>query len=123
MGQKSTTYRIIEGELKVFIDRSLTGQFDGLIEYDSQINRLNGGTGMALIVIQHDRVVAEHYEGTHSRTADSRQVQADSQFNVASARKSYIAFVAALAVYEGKITSIDDLVTDYLPVSVKSSTP
>jgi CubicO group peptidase (beta-lactamase class C family) len=99
----------------MFIDRSLTGQFDGLIKYASQINRLNGGTGMALIVIQHDRVVAEHYEGTHSRSADSRPVQADSQFNVASARKSYIAFAAALAVYEGKIASIDDLVTDYLP--------
>jgi hypothetical protein len=49
----------------MFIDRSLTGQFDGLIGYASQINSLNGGTAMALIVIQHGRVVAEHYEGTH----------------------------------------------------------
>lgn len=43
----------------MFLERSLTGRFDGLIEYSSQINRLNGGTGMALIVIQHDRVVVE----------------------------------------------------------------
>lgn len=71
----------------MFIERSLTGHFDELIEYASQINRLNGGTGMALLVIQHDRVVAEHYEGTHSRSTDSRTVQADSQFNVASALK------------------------------------
>ncbi|MEJ8547674.1 serine hydrolase domain-containing protein [Brevibacillus borstelensis] len=90
-------------------------RFNQLIEYVETMNTLNQGSGTALFVIQHDKIVVEHYSGYHSQLSTSFPIQADSQFNVASVRKSYIGMAVALAVCEGKIKSIDDQVTDYLP--------
>lgn len=99
----------------MFIERKLTDEFDHLIQYVSHINQLDGGTALALIVIRNGAIVTEHYEGFHSPTPNARAIQPDSQFNVASARKGYIGMAVAMAAHEGKIASIDDLVTDYLP--------
>lgn len=41
-------------------------------------------------------------------------IDAESQFNVASIRKTYLGFAISLALYEGKIKSLNDRVTDYL---------
>ncbi|WP_336773997.1 serine hydrolase domain-containing protein [Paenibacillus sp. MMO-58] len=43
-----------------------------------------------------------------------REVDAKSQFNVASIRKTYLGFAISLALYEGKIKSLNDYVFDYL---------
>jgi CubicO group peptidase (beta-lactamase class C family) len=48
-------------------------------------------------------------------------VQLDTQFHVASVKKSYIGFAVAYAVYYGYIKSIDDLVLKYLPTLDEST--
>lgn len=99
----------------MFMEKNLAHTFDHLVQYTSEINQLNGGTATALIVIQNGQIVTEYYDGKHSGDPHARAVQPDSQFNVASARKSYIAFAVAWALAQGVISSIDDLVADYLP--------
>jgi len=42
-------------------------------------------------------------------------VSASLQFNVASARKSYLGLVVAYAIYEGEMKSLDDLAINYFP--------
>jgi CubicO group peptidase (beta-lactamase class C family) len=91
-----------------------TAAFDSLFEYAERINRLNGGTACAIYVIQRGRIVAEHYSGHHSHAADARPAAADSQFHVASVRKSYIGFAVAWAVHSGGIASLDEPVSRYL---------
>jgi CubicO group peptidase (beta-lactamase class C family) len=73
------------------------------------------GSGASTLVIHNDSVVLEEYIGEQSNKLDSRLVQPDTQFHVASVRKSYIGFAVAYAVFYGYIKSIDDLVLNYLP--------
>ncbi|WP_246363605.1 serine hydrolase domain-containing protein [Halobacillus locisalis] len=65
------------------------------------------GTGAATLVMQEGKVVFEEYVGRHSSHSNARSIQADSQFYVASVRKSYIGFAIAYAVYHGFIENID----------------
>lgn len=87
--------------------------YDELREYVERINRSNGGTSCALFVIQNDQVVAEHYSGS----AGSQPTGADSRYNVASVRKSYLGLTAAWALHDGAIRSFDDPILDYLAVN------
>ncbi|MFD2171903.1 serine hydrolase domain-containing protein [Tumebacillus lipolyticus] len=89
--------------------------FGELIRYVEEINRKNGGSGSALLVVHQGRIAVERYAGFHSHAAGARAVGADSQFNIASARKSYIGFAVAWALDAGKIASLDDPVSRYLP--------
>ncbi|MFC4403833.1 serine hydrolase domain-containing protein [Gracilibacillus xinjiangensis] len=73
------------------------------------------GSDASALVIHKDSVVLEEYIGEQSNKPDSRIVQPDTQFHVASVRKSYIGFAVAYAVFNGYINSIDDLVLKYLP--------
>ena len=52
--------------------------------------------------MKDNKIVLEHYSGYHSNTSTSKKVTASSQFNVASARKSYLGLMIAYALYEGK---------------------
>jgi len=70
-------------------------------------------SGSALLIIKNDEVVLEEYWGKHSKDRDARKIQGNTQFHIASVRKSYIGFTVAYAVYKGYIESIDDLVTKY----------
>ncbi|WP_255840633.1 serine hydrolase [Gracilibacillus salinarum] len=72
-------------------------------------------SGAATYVIHHDSVVLEEYIGKHSKQMNARLVQQDTQFHVASVRKSYIGFAVAYAVHSGYIESIDDPVIKYVP--------
>ncbi|MGP1908427.1 serine hydrolase domain-containing protein [Metabacillus sp. JX24] len=72
-------------------------------------------SGGAVFVIQNDSVVLEEYIGKQSNKPDARNIQRDTQFHVASVRKSYIGFAVAYAVHTGCIHSIDDLAIIYLP--------
>ncbi|MGR3763004.1 serine hydrolase domain-containing protein [Rossellomorea sp. NS-SX7] len=72
-------------------------------------------TGASTLVIHKDSIVLEQYIGKQSAAKDARNVQADTQFHVASVRKSYIGFAVSYALYYGYIRSIDDLVVSYLP--------
>jgi len=94
-----------------------TAAFDSLKSYVERINELNGGTSSSLFVIQNRAIVAEHYSGTHSDEAGARATGCDSQYNVASVRKSYIGFAAAWALNEGAIRSFDDPILEYMPLA------
>ncbi|WML56245.1 serine hydrolase domain-containing protein [Neobacillus sp. PS2-9] len=72
-------------------------------------------SGAAVYVIHNDSIVLEEYIGKHSNKPNARKVQKDTQFHVASVRKSYIGFAVAYAVYYGYIQSMDDQVLKYLP--------
>ena len=50
--------------------------------------------------MKDNKIVLEHYSGYHSNTSTSKKVTASSQFNVASARKSYLGLMIAYALYE-----------------------
>lgn len=73
-------------------------------------------SGGAMMIIHNDQIASEAYWGTYTPGANSKPIQEDTQFHVASVRKSYIALAAAYAVYHKYIHSIDDKVTDYLPL-------
>ncbi|GED72636.1 penicillin-binding protein [Brevibacillus reuszeri] len=73
------------------------------------------GTGAAFLVIHNGAIVCEQYWGRQGTDAHARAIQPDTQFHVASVRKSYIGFAVAYAVYHGHISSIDDPVMKYLP--------
>lgn len=84
-----------------------------LISYVSDIKERNHSSAAALLVMQHDNIILEHYEGFHSNE-DSSPIHINSMFNIASARKSYLAFAIGFALYEKKIHSLDDLISHYL---------
>ncbi len=66
-----------------------------------------GSSSGALFIIHNDKIVTESYFGKQSNAKHSRDVKADTQFHIASVRKSYIGFAAAYAVHNGYF-SIDD---------------
>ncbi|TVX91648.1 serine hydrolase domain-containing protein [Paenibacillus agilis] len=94
--------------------REISNQFDPVIEHVHQTYLANHCSGAAVMVIHQDNVVAETYWGHQSNVEDARTIQEDTQFHVASVRKTYIGFAAAYAVYHGYISSLDDLVTHYI---------
>jgi CubicO group peptidase (beta-lactamase class C family) len=97
------------------IVRQLTRQFDPVADHVYQTHEAVEASGSAAIVIHNGLVVTEAYRGSQADDSNARPVQADTQFLVASVRKSYIGFAVAYAVYHGFIGSIDDRVTKYLP--------
>lgn len=93
---------------------NLTNQFSLVEEHVQHTYESVFASGAAAIVIYKDEIVLEKYWGTQSTRTNSRNIQADTQFHVASVRKSYIGFAVAYAVHHGYIASIDDEVTKYI---------
>ncbi|MDF9450201.1 penicillin-binding protein [Bacillus toyonensis] len=87
--------------------------YDKLISWVESIKKKNDSSATALCIIKDNKIVLEHYSGYHSNTSTSKKVTASSQFNVASARKSYLGFMVAYALYDGTINSIDDEAIKY----------
>ncbi|KLV28429.1 penicillin-binding protein [Niallia circulans] len=86
---------------------------DKLITWVENIREKNGSSSSALYILKDNEVILEHYNGLHSNSTKANPITASSQFNVASARKSYLGLVVAYAIYEGKINSINDYASDY----------
>lgn len=86
--------------------------YDTLVSYVKAIQHLNQSSAAALLILQDNRIVFEQYDGFHSNH-DTKVVDVNSMFNVASARKSYLGLAIAYALFEGKIRHLDDLVSDY----------
>lgn len=74
-------------------------------------------SGGALIVYHNNQLEVEQYWGTHSKGLNSRPIQPDTKFHIASCRKSYVGFALAYAVSRGFIQSIDDEISLYLPAN------
>ncbi|MEF2965396.1 serine hydrolase domain-containing protein [Paenibacillus sp. M1] len=88
--------------------------FNALNNYVSEVKNKNSATAAATFIIHNDRIVNEWYSGVHDNFLESRLVDEESRFNVASVRKTFLGFATSLALHQGKIRSIDDLVVDYL---------
>ena len=71
-------------------------------------------TGAAVCVVRGDAVVHEWYDGRFDSNPGSRRSTRDSQFHLASIRKTHLGFAVSLAIEEGLIASVDDLAADYL---------
>lgn len=99
------------------LQKQLSSRFDALMDYVEEKNQLSGGTSCALLVIQGDHIVAEHYRGTYTSETGSQETSSESQYNVASARKSYIGLATAWAVHTGAIASFDDPIAQYLTLT------
>ncbi|MDI6676625.1 serine hydrolase domain-containing protein [Bacillus wiedmannii] len=87
--------------------------YDKLISWVENIKENNHSSATALCIIKDNKIVLEHYSGHHSNISTSKKITASSQFNVASARKSYLGLMVAYALYEEKINSIDDEAIKY----------
>lgn len=92
---------------------NIVDKYQKLISWVEDIKENNYSSAAALYIIKDNEVVIEHYSGNHSNDPNSTKVTASSQFNVASARKSYLGLAVAYALYEGKIKDIDDYASDY----------
>ncbi|MER2006954.1 MAG: serine hydrolase domain-containing protein [Psychrobacillus sp.] len=96
------------------LNKNIQARFNPVIDHVKNTYNSVYATGAAVIVIHKDEIVAERYWGTQSSRPEAREVQEDTQFHVASVRKSYIGFAVAYAVHHGYIDSIDDEVTKYI---------
>ncbi|NUU79761.1 serine hydrolase domain-containing protein [Paenibacillus xylanilyticus] len=96
------------------LQKSNNKTFNELNDYVLRVKNVISATAAATCIIHHDRIVNEWYSGVHNNSQGSRLVDEESQFHVASIRKTYVGFAISLALYEGKISSIDDFVADYL---------
>ncbi|WP_018759195.1 serine hydrolase domain-containing protein [Paenibacillus terrigena] len=99
--------------MQMLVDTS-NRAFRELNEYVLQISHKISASAASTYIIQNDCVVNEWYSGYHDKSVGSRMVDPQSRFNVASIRKTYLGFAVSLALYEGRINSLDDDVTNYL---------
>ena len=95
------------------INMQRTSSISDLINWVEDIKEKNHSSAAALYIIKDNKVLLEHYCGYHSYSKDAPRVSAISQFNVASARKSYLGLALSYALYDGLITSLDDPITKY----------
>lgn len=91
----------------------MANTYQKLISYVENIKELNHSSASALVVMKDNVIELEHYSGYHSNAAHSVRINESSQFNVASARKSFLGLAIAFAIYEGEIKSLDDKAIDY----------
>jgi CubicO group peptidase (beta-lactamase class C family) len=89
-------------------------KLEKLISWVEDIKAKNKSSASSLYILKDNEVILEHYNGKHSNTEVAAPITSSSQFNVASARKSYLGLAIAYALYEGKIKSLDDYAINYL---------
>lgn len=101
----------------MIINEKINKRFDLVVSNVMETSKEVDCSGASVLIIHDDKIVTEEYWGKHSKEPNARSIQEDSQFHVASVRKSYIGFAVAYAVNKGYIESIDDLLTKYLPLN------
>ncbi|WP_232225595.1 serine hydrolase domain-containing protein [Oceanobacillus manasiensis] len=92
---------------KLLLQDNDSNLFEDVYTHVKQSAEMLGSSGAALFIIHNDKVVIESYFGKQSNAKHARDVKADTQFHIASVRKSYIGFAAAYAIHNGYF-SIDD---------------
>lgn len=89
-------------------------QFDSFNQYIFEIQNFVSASAASVLIIQNGVIVNEWYSGRHEHAEHSRKVDAKSQFNIGSIRKTYLGFAISLALLEGRIKGLNDSVSDYL---------
>ncbi|MBB4823383.1 CubicO group peptidase (beta-lactamase class C family) [Sporosarcina luteola] len=87
--------------------------FNSLTTYTEKIKQEKCASGAALLLMQDNKIVYEHYSGTHHFESGARQIDVNSQFNVYSTRVTYVGLAIAIAVVDG-VLSLDDKIKEYL---------
>lgn len=91
-------------------------QFNAVVSNVKKTSEIVDCSGASVLIVHNDTIVTEEYWGKQSKAPDARKIQEDTQFHIASVRKSYIGFAVAYAINEGFIDSIDDAIRKYLPM-------
>ncbi|WP_216855398.1 serine hydrolase domain-containing protein [Paenibacillus alba] len=92
----------------------MDSRFQQLADYVYDVQHQIGATAAALYILQNNEIVLESYSGKHDVNERSRSVDAFTQFNVGSVRKTYLALAISLLIEQRRIGSVDDLVSRYL---------
>jgi CubicO group peptidase (beta-lactamase class C family) len=74
-----------------------------------------GAPGSALLLMRDGEIVFEEYAGTDQRTG--RPIAEGDRFNLYSVRKTYLGLALALALYDDRLSSIDERVSRFVPDS------
>ena len=74
----------------MLIYKNTTSKFDSVRSHFQQTYHSLEASGAALMIIHNDEVAVEMYVGKHSDSLHADPIQENSQFQVASVRKSYI---------------------------------
>ncbi|SMG20062.1 serine hydrolase domain-containing protein [Paenibacillus aquistagni] len=98
-------------ELKLSLNHE---SFKRLNQYVLETKEWIQASAASVLIIKDGEIVNEQYYGSHDHTEHSRKVDRHSQFNIASIRKTYLGFAISLALYERKIKSLDDCITNYI---------
>ncbi len=93
-------------------DFRLKASYEKLVSWVENIKELNQSSAASLLILKDNKVVLEHYSGTHSNN-NASLITESSRFNVASARKSYLGLCVAYAIHDGKINDIDNYASRY----------
>ncbi|MED1203093.1 serine hydrolase domain-containing protein [Heyndrickxia acidicola] len=93
----------------------INNKYEKLNNYVASIQDMTKTSGAASLIIQNDCIVNEWYRGSYEVDGLKCPITPNSQFNVASVRKSYLGFAISVAVQEGRINNIDEPITYYLP--------
>ncbi|MGA9290163.1 MAG: serine hydrolase domain-containing protein [Anaerobacillus sp.] len=88
-------------------------KYEKLVSWVENIKKLNQSSAASLVILKNNKIVLEHYSGTHSNN-QAHPITERSRFNVASARKSYLGLCVAYAIHDGKINNGDDVVRRYV---------
>ncbi|MFF2885876.1 serine hydrolase domain-containing protein [Paenibacillus sp. NPDC057967] len=92
----------------------LNKPYEALNDYVYKVQQEIGATAAAVYLIQNNVVVNEWYSGRHGADDTYRAVDAQTRFNVASIRKTYLGLAVSLLLEDGRIYSIDDEIGQYL---------
>ena len=97
----------------MLLKKNETNLFDDVHAHVKESAEELGASGGNLFIIHKDKIVTESYFGKQSHANHARDIQADTQFHIASVRKAYIGFAAAYATYNGYF-SIDDPIQQFV---------
>jgi CubicO group peptidase (beta-lactamase class C family) len=96
------------------VKKVMTNHFQSLNDYVYNSQIAIGATAAATYVIVNNVVVNEWYSGRHDCSEPSRLVDVNTQFNVASIRKTYLGLAISILIEQGLIESMDDHIDKYL---------
>jgi hypothetical protein len=77
--------------------------YEELNQYVFGVKKLLSTSAASTFIIHNDFIVNEWYAGSHDNTENGRLADAESKFNIASTRKTYLGFAISLALHEGRI--------------------
>ena len=86
--------------------------FGDINKYNESVKKRISSSGSALVIIKDNKIIHEWYSGSHHFGEGARMIDSSSQFNVYSARVTYVGLAVAIAVFEGYL-NLEDKLSDF----------